>query len=267
MLQQGFVIAFYWVAAFWSLATEAQNGGLPQQAVYPFDRGEILEYRLHYGWFNIGRATVQLDEAVHLRDGKSCFELRVNGGTAGLLNIFASVDDEWGALISEEDLTPVFTYRNIQEGKYQLQERVYIQPDSGHIRVESYRPRKDKRTNDLFTYDPQVEMYDMLSGILVMRNLDFAQYDVGDTIQMDTFFEDTFYHFKIIYGGVEMVKTGVGELRGHKVIPVMPDNSVFDGENSVTAWFSADRNRLPLKVTADMFIGKASCEIASYKNI
>jgi len=236
-------------------------------AAYPFDRGELLEYRLHYGWFTIGKATVKMDEDVHLRDGKRCFELRINGGTAGLLNIFASVDDEWGAVIAEKDLTPVYTYRNIQEGRYELEEQVYISPDSGRIRVDSYKIHKDRRSTNYYDFDPEREMYDMLSGILVMRNLDFGQYEKGDTIRLETFFEDTFYNFKILYRGVEMVKTGVGKLRAHKVVPVMPDNSVFDGENSVTAWFSADNNRLPLKMTADMFIGSASCEITNYKNI
>ncbi len=245
----------------------AQGGNGSAAVDYPFDRGEVLEYSMHYGWFHIGRATVQIEDDIQYRSGQSCYEMRVNGGTAGLLNIFASVDDEWGAVIKEDDLTPVFTYRNIQEGKYELEERVHIVPDSGQIRVDRRRLDKDKSSVNHYEYDPEQAMYDMLSGILVMRTTDFSQYVEGDTITLDTFFEDTFYHFKILYQGIEMVKTGVGKLRAHKLIPVMPDNKVFDGENSVTAWFSADRNRLPLKMTADMFIGRASCEITSYKNI
>ena len=41
--------------------------------------------------------------------------------------------------------------------------------------------------------------------------------------------------------------------------PVMPQNKVFDGENSVTAYFSDDKNRIPVKINAEMFIGSAGC--------
>ena len=143
---------------FSSFECDGQSGPLPQFDVYPFDRGEVLEYRLYYGWFSIGKASVAIDNDLEWREGKRCYELKVNGGTAGLLNIFASVDDEWGAVISEEDLTPVYTYRNIQEGKFELEEKVYISDDSGKMRVESYKPRKDRRSTNHFDFDPNDEM-------------------------------------------------------------------------------------------------------------
>ncbi|MEM9325569.1 MAG: DUF3108 domain-containing protein [Bacteroidota bacterium] len=250
-----------------ALVLKSQPSGAAALPAYPFDLGELLEYKLHYGWFKIGEASLELSDSVKRYEGKNCYELKVSGGTAGLLNIFASVDDEWGAVINQEDLTPVFTYRNIQEGKYQLEERVYISADSGNVRVESYRAHKDKRSTDYFEFDPGQEMYDMLSSILVMRNVDYARYEAGDTLNLDAFFQDTFYHFDVLYEGLDKVKTAVGKLKAYKLVPLMPENSVFNGKQSVKVWLSADSNRLPLKATANMFIGNASCEITSYKNI
>jgi hypothetical protein len=47
----------------------------------------------------------------------------------------------------------------------------------------------------------------------------------------------------------------------------MPDNKLFAGENSITTWFSDDKNRIPLKVSANMFIGSAGVELISYKGL
>jgi hypothetical protein len=41
----------------------------------------------------------------------------------------------------------------------------------------------------------------------------------------------------------------------------MPANKLFDGENSITAYFSDDKNRIPIKIDAEMFIGSAGVEL------
>jgi hypothetical protein len=47
----------------------------------------------------------------------------------------------------------------------------------------------------------------------------------------------------------------------------MPKNKVFEGENSITAWFSDDKNRIPIKINAAMFIGSAGVELTGYTNL
>ena len=53
----------------------------------------------------------------------------------------------------------------------------------------------------------------------------------------------------------------------HKLVPVMPNNSIFAGENSITAWISADEAKVPLMIHAKMFIGNASCEITGFDGL
>jgi len=59
----------------------------------------------------------------------------------------------------------------------------------------------------------------------------------------------------------------LGEIQAFKLVPVMPDNKLFAGENSITAWFAADASRIPLRVEANMFIGRAGCEITGYEGM
>jgi len=75
------------------------------------------------------------------------------------------------------------------------------------------------------------------------------------------------YHQKIIFKGKETIKTKIGKVRTIVFIPIMPKNKVFDGENSVTAWFSDDKNRIPVKINAEMFIGSAGVELTSYSGL
>jgi hypothetical protein len=107
----------------------------------------------------------------------------------------------------------------------------------------------------------------MLSGYLLLRTLDFSKMHIGDTISVKGFFEDSFYHMKILYKGKEVIRSKVGKIRTIVLVPVMPSNKMFDGENSVTAWFSDDKNRIPVRISAEMFVGSAGVELTNYSGL
>ncbi|HRG80458.1 MAG TPA: DUF3108 domain-containing protein, partial [Cyclobacteriaceae bacterium] len=108
---------------------------------------------------------------------------------------------------------------------------------------------------------------DMVAGFLYLWVIDLAKHKVGDTLAVSGFFEDTPYNMKIMYQGRENVSTKIGKVPCHKLVPVMPDNKLFDGENSITCWISADDNRIPIKIQAKMFIGSTGIELVGFKGL
>ena len=79
--------------------------------------------------------------------------------------------------------------------------------------------------------------------------------------------EDATYTLQIRYKGKEEIKTKFGRINAHRLVPIMPANQMFSGENSVRFWVSDDKNRVPVRVEADMFIGKVVCEMRDYSNL
>ena len=47
----------------------------------------------------------------------------------------------------------------------------------------------------------------------------------------------------------------------------MPDNSLFKGENAIKIWISDDKNKIPLKAEAEMFIGSAGLELIGFTGL
>ena len=244
------------------LFTQAQ----PMMKERPVSKGELLEFKLSYGWFTIGRGSFQISDQPVYRDGKECIEINVAGRTAGLAGVFSKVDDRWGAVIDKKTFLPYYSYRDLSEGDYDLDEKVYFDYDSMKVRVESSTKSEGERPAKLFDIEKN-NVFDMMGGLMYARSIDYRGLQRGDTVKLDAFFDKKFYDFNMIYHGVEMIKTKVGEIYCHKVVPIMQKNSVFDGENAVTFCVSADANRLPLKVEADMNFGTAYCELTSYKNV
>ncbi|NOS56111.1 MAG: DUF3108 domain-containing protein, partial [Cyclobacteriaceae bacterium] len=116
-------------------------------------------------------------------------------------------------------------------------------------------------------YNTPDNVRDVVTGFMYLRVIDFSKFKMKDTLTVSGFFEDKAYSFKIIYFGKEVVKTDLGKILCHKLVPIMPDNTLFRGENSVTAWISADRNQIPVKVDAKMFVGHAGTEMVGFRGL
>ena len=97
-------------------------------------------------------------------------------------------------------------------------------------------------------------MYDLMSGYLKLRNIDFNELNPSDTIRFKAFYDEIFYDFGLVYKGKKLLKSKVGKRMAHKVQPILPQNDIFKGEAPITAWISADKDQLPLKTrSANVF--------------
>jgi hypothetical protein len=189
----------------------------------------------------------------------------VTGKTVGMVDWVADVDDKWGAYIDTAALVPHQFYRRIREGRYKKDEWTNFDHKSKKIEVKSIG--KDGKMKEPKYYDAPAHVRDMVAGFLYLRVMDFTKMKVNDTVTVSGFFEDEFYKFNIIYKGKDVVRLKVGKVRALVFTPVMPKNKVFEGEDSITAYFSDDKNRIPLKIDARMFIGTAGVELTSYSGL
>lgn len=235
--------------------------GFAQDSVFT---GEKLSYKISYSIFSIGRATVTVDDLPSSDLEKDEYKIVAKGETTGLIGVFSKVKDEWGAYVNKESLTPSFAYRRIREGKYKRDEDVDFEEDKIVLNEWSFKAGKYK---DPVVYETKDQVFELLSGMLYMRSLDLSNRNIDDEIGFKAFFEGEFYDFKVIYKGKERIRTKLGKIHAIKLVPVMPDNSIFDGENSISIWVSDDQNKIPLKIEADMFIGSAGCDITKAENV
>jgi hypothetical protein len=230
-----------------------------------FSRGEEIHFKMTYGIFNVGKGSAKIHPDYFKVNGRDCFKVEVTGKTVGMVDWVADVNDQWGAYIDTAALVPHQFFRKIREGRYKKDEWTDFDHQNKKIQVKSLDKKGNMKAPKMYEAPPLVR--DMISGFLYLRVMDFSKLKVNDTVLISGFFEDEFYKLKIVYRGKDKVRLKIGKVNALKFVPLMPDNKVFEGENSITAWFSDDKNRIPLKIDADMFIGSAGVELISYKNL
>jgi hypothetical protein len=243
-----------------------------RKEIYPavkndsFLKGEFVEYKMSYGIFTVGKGSTRIDKQYFRINNRDCFKVDVFGRTVGMVDWVADVNDQWGAYIDTAAILPHVSYRKIREGNYKKDEIINFDHVKGKIEAKVFNHKAGKFKEPQY-YDAQPHVRDMISGFMYLRTQDLSKVKVGDTVIISGFFEDKTYKMKVVYKGKEVVKTKAGKIRCLVFKPDMPENSLFKGKDSITAWFSDDKNRIPVKVSADMFIGSAGVELTSYKGL
>ena len=245
-----------------------------EDEVYPrilhdsFAPGEIMEFRLNFSFLTVGRAKTIIRNEIYRKNGRPSYKIDVFGKTSGLVNWIAQVDDQFGAYLDTASLLPHETYRNLKEGKYRRNEIVRFDHRTKMIEVKELDQETRKFKEPEYFFSPEQNMYDMFGGLMIIRSIDFDKVAVNDTISIDAFLEDTFYNFKVIFRGRDEIKTKIGKFKALVLVPVMPNNELFEeGEESIKVWLSDDKNKIPLAVKAEMFIGHAGFEIISFSGL
>ncbi|MEO5977237.1 MAG: DUF3108 domain-containing protein [Chryseolinea sp.] len=243
-----------------------------QESIFPpvknesYSRGEVINFKMTFGIFTVGKGSVTIDKAYHKFGNRDCFKVDVYGRTVGMVDWVANVDDHYGAFIDTAAIIPLQFYRFARQGKYKKDEWTNFDQVNHKIEVKTLDNKTGKLKEPKYYAAPS-QVRDMISGFLLLRNMDLSQVKEKDTISVKGFYEDEFYNMKIVYAGKETIKVKAGRIRSLVFKPVMPKNKVFKEQNSVTAWFSDDKNRIPVRIDADMVVGSAGVELIGYSGL
>jgi hypothetical protein len=225
-----------------------------------FTAGELLEYRVHYGFINIGEGSVEVSPTLVRVNNRVCFKVSVVGKTSGTFDLGYKVRNTWRSYIDTSAIIPQQFYMNIAENKYRKEEVVYF--DHSNKRVSAEEKKKQRKE---FTIPDQVQ--DLISSLYFLRTIDFTKLHIGDTLEIPVFFDDTFYAFKIRYLGKGEAKTKYGKIKAIQLTPLIPANELFKDENAIRMWISDDLSKIPVKVEAELFIGAIELELKSFQGL
>lgn len=235
-----------------------------------FDKGEHIEYSAHYGFFTIGEGTVNVSEKNYLVNKRVCYRIDVNGKTTNLTGMIVDVKDLWRTYIDTSALIPHRFYRKVKEGNYNRKEIT----DFSHLtkkavmKYESFNGKTpEKKNKEKKTFKIPKYAQDMISGYYYLRTINFSKKKKGDIITIPGLLEDKLYDLKIRFRGKEEIKTKFGKIMAYRLAPIMPDSDTYKGKDAVRFWISADKNKVPLKVEADMFVGKIVLNMKKYRNL
>ncbi len=219
-----------------SLVSYAQELPLKKDPI--FMEGEVLQYKLKYGFITAAEATIKVQASDLKFDNKPTYKLVVDAQTSGTFDIFYKIRDHYDSYIDKTDLTPYFYQENIREASYRRQDKARFYQDT----------KKVVANRGTFT-TPTTQTFDLVSAYYFARSLDMAKLEISA--------------LEIEYMGKEMVKSKLGNIRCLKFSPSIKPGRIFKKDSRLYLWITDDGNRVPVKAEVEILVGSVTMEIKS----
>ncbi|WP_285060339.1 DUF3108 domain-containing protein [Pedobacter ginsengisoli] len=217
-----------------------------------FKPGEVLTYKLKYGFITAAEGTLKVLQTDLKFDGKPTLRLSVDGQTSGTFDVFYKIRDHYDSYIDVNNLKPYFYQENIREGSYRRQDKARF----------SQAEKKVVATKGTFS-TPTMQTFDLVSSYYFARSLDISKMKIGDFVKLNYFLGDEISQLEIQYLGREVIKTKLGKIRCLKFSPSIKPGRIFRKDSRLYLWVSDDGNRVPLKAQVEILVGSVIMEIKS----
>jgi len=167
------------------------------------------------------------------------------------------VRDRYESYIDKDGMFPWIFVRRVNEGGYKIkQDYTFFQ----HKKVV------DLGEDNKMTKVPSF-VQDMVSSFYYARTLDFTDIKPGKIFTISTFVDGETFDLKVKYITTETVKLRKGKFRCMKFQPVVIEGRTFKKSDDLEVWITADKNRIPILVKANIFLGAIKMEVVDYKNL
>lgn len=225
---------------------------LPVRKVAVFEAGEVLQYKLKYGFITAAEGTLKVLNSDLKFDGKPTYRLSVDAETSGTFDIFYKIRDHYDSYIDKEELTPYFYQENVREGGYRRADKARFNQDT----------RKVVSNRGTFT-GPTNQTFDLVSAYYFSRSLDLERIKVGDRFKLNYFLGKGIDQLTIEFVGREVVKSKLGNIRCLKFSPSIQPGRIFKKDSKLYLWITDDGNRVPVKAEVEILVGSVTMEIKS----
>lgn len=232
--------------------------GRKEQNSY-FSRGEDLTFKVRYLFFNAAEAKMSISNTIYQIQGRPTYKIDVTGRTLSIFRIFY-VKDNWGTYMDTAKMIPYISYRHIEEGDYRKHEQINFNHAKRTATVNLF-DRDNKRITETTSHEIPSGVQDIVSGFYYLRTMDLSRLQKNETITIRGFFDKKSYNIKLTFEGKERIRTKIGDFDTFIFSPTMPGNKLFSGENPVKVWITDDKNRIPVKITANLVVGSLNMEI------
>jgi len=222
--------------------------------------GEYCKYRIHYGFVTAGYATMKVKSK--MMGQTPIFHIIGEGRTTGLSNWFFRVEDDYQTYVDQSTQLPLLFKRKIDEGGFTKD----VQINFNHQDLKAVILNKENNVKVTAEITPLTQ--DLVSAFYYLRNeLDISTIKVGETVDLDMFFDKEGYRFQMKFLGRSALKTKFGVVKTLKFRPLVEGGRVFKAKESLTVWVTDDDNKIPVLIKADLAVGSLKASLYDFKGL
>lgn len=223
----------------------------------PFRRGEVLEYRIHYGLITAGTAKLEISEKTQNFNNREVIHAIGTGKSNSFFDFFFKVRDRYESIFDKNTMEPLKFTRRVDEGGYKIEQDYVFNADQDI--VDNGAGKKYKL--------PYQNVQDMVSAFYYVRAFDFSTAKVGDIFDIPCFMDNEVWHMKMKFMGTDTVEVDKGTFSCYKFVPVVQTGRIFKEEEDLMVWVTNDKNHIPVLAEAQILVGSIRMDLMDYEGL
>lgn len=232
-----------------------------------FKSGERITYSAVYNWgfiwLNAGYVEFNVKKTTF--NNKDVYHFYSYGTSVPSYDWLFKVRDYFQSYAKMDNLSPLYFDRNTYEGGYRVHNRFSFDYNNRFIYSQTENSNKPYSEDTLKM--PQ-NIYDVISGIYFIRNIDFDQYQVNDTIPIRMIIDNEIFDLYIRFLGREVIKLhNKQKFNTIKFSALLVEGTIFKGGEDLFVWVTDDLNRIPILVEAKILIGSVKATLLTTENL
>ena len=254
------------LSLFLFLGLHAKSQQIVKQ--YPvFKDGEKITYDAVYNlgfiWLNAGKVMFNVNDTTY--NGTESYHFTSYGTSIPSYDWLFKVRDYFQTFARKDNLAPYFFERNTYEGGYVVHNKFTFSYKDSLIYTQTENSDNPYSEDTLHING---NIYDVVSGVYKIRNLDFEQYKINDTIPVRMIIDNEIFDLYVRYLGKEVIKThDKRKFRTIKFSALLVEGTIFKGGEDLYVWVTDDLNRIPVLVEAKILIGSVKATLSGAENL
>ncbi|MDR1684343.1 MAG: DUF3108 domain-containing protein [Elusimicrobiota bacterium] len=222
--------------------------------------GESLKFKVGWSFITAGEAEIKTDKIVQTEEGPA-FAVETYAQSYSVIDRVFKVRDINVSWVSGALDRSLGYWQSVREGRYKRDEWLKF-----NYKTHDFLVHKLNNKGNLESYGGRFtgdKIWDMLSALYYVRN---EPLPLKGEVYFDIVNTSKQYPLKVIVHGKESIKVKAGKFDCILVEPFIAGEGIFVSKGkSLKVWLTDDEYKMPVKMTAEVFIGSVHAELTEYK--
>lgn len=228
-----------------------------------FQDGEVLLYRIYYNWNLVWVPAGEVKFT--MRETNDAYHYEAIGKSYSSYESIFRVNDYYASSIDKTTMLPKTFVRHIEEGNYRKFDSLTF--DQAALTVHSINGKTKAKAHEK-SFDIDGCALDLLSVMYSLRNENIDEYNKGDYLDINMFFDKENYPVHVVYDGKERKKVrGLGTFDCIRVQPELIAGNVFNEGDEMNIWVTDDQNKIPVMIETPISVGSIKAVLLKHKGL
>jgi hypothetical protein len=230
-----------------------------------FKSGEVLKYKGSYYMTNLWAdlAELKMEVSDYVAEGKQLYSLKGTFSTYSNYDSYFKIRDLYQSWIGKTDLKPYIFKRNVDEGGFRFNMKYTIKRAALQAK---YDFEKDGNTSSS-VIKIKDDTQDLISILYYIRNLDFEKMPLNKATTISVLVDEKINNITLVYKAKETIKNELlGQKPCYKLAVSINQQGLLKKESNFI-WLSADKNKIPVQIKAEIPIGSIQIRLIEAKGL